>query len=54
MARHRAFLDGLTVTEGALEACRARLAESLDDLVERARLAQARRSRTRRARGLRT
>ncbi|WP_410655467.1 TetR/AcrR family transcriptional regulator [Amycolatopsis sp. lyj-112] len=36
MARHRAFLDGLTVTEGALDACRAHLAESLDDLVERA------------------
>ncbi|HET6289739.1 MAG TPA: helix-turn-helix domain-containing protein [Amycolatopsis sp.] len=36
MARHRAFLDGLTVTEGALEACRAHLAESLDGLVERA------------------
>ncbi|AUI61811.1 TetR/AcrR family transcriptional regulator [Amycolatopsis sp. BJA-103] len=37
MARHRAFLDGLTVTEGALDACRAHLAESLDGLVERAR-----------------
>ncbi|MCO1577575.1 TetR/AcrR family transcriptional regulator [Crossiella sp. SN42] len=36
MAANRAFLDGLTVAESAVEACQGHLKQSLGDLVERA------------------